>query len=80
MNDMHLTHAIRRAGMVNTGRRILAYNNTGAYQRFSVVIVRGEWTVEAVRRAHPGKLLAAMGYKNWTTEKPQPKSRQKPQR
>ena len=28
VNDTHLTHAIRRAGMVNTGRRIMAYKKT----------------------------------------------------
>jgi hypothetical protein len=38
VNDMHLTHAIRRAGIVNTGRRIKI---GAAEQRITVVIIRG---------------------------------------
>jgi hypothetical protein len=56
VNDMHLTHAIRRAGMVNTGRRIKV-----GTARLSVVIVRGGWTVETVKKASTEKILEAMG-------------------
>ena len=31
VNDTHLTHAIRRAGMLNTGRRIMAYKKNTYY-------------------------------------------------
>jgi hypothetical protein len=71
MNDMHLTHAIRRAGMVNVGRRFRAYlTKTGQEDRFSVVIVRGEWTIETVKKASVEKLLEVMGLQNWSAVKP----------
>jgi hypothetical protein len=73
VNDAHITHAIRRAGMMNTARRIRAYTNTAgmdAEQRFSVVIVRGKWTAEIVKKADAGKLLEVMGLKNWSATKP----------
>jgi hypothetical protein len=74
VNDTHLTYAIRGAGMVNTGRRIKAYK--GADSRtmenlFSVVIVRGAWTVEIIKKADAGKLLEMMGLADWSTTKPQ---------
>jgi len=71
-NDTHLTHAIRRAGMVSTGRRIRAFVNRYeevTEQRFSVVIVRGGWTIEIVKKADPKKLLEAMGLKDWRAMK-----------
>ena len=75
MNDAHLTHAIRRAGMVNTGRRIKAYkkydNGYIAENRFTVVIVRGEWDIEVVKKADPRKILEAMGLGDWSAVKPQ---------
>jgi hypothetical protein len=74
VNDTHLTYAIRRAGMVNTGRRIQVYKNDNGLEmenRLSVVIVRGEWTVEIVKRADPMKLIEAMGLKvyGWSVVK-----------
>jgi hypothetical protein len=75
VNDTHLTYAIRRGEMVSTGRRIKAYkkhdNNYTAEKRFTVVIVRGEWTPEIIKKADPNKLLAAMGLGDWSTWKPQ---------
>ena len=76
VNDTHLTHAIRRTGMANTGHRIMAYKKSdfsAEYNegRFTVVIVRGEWTTDIVKRSDPGKLLEAMGLKGWLTTKPQ---------
>jgi hypothetical protein len=77
VNDNYLTHAISRAGMLNTGRRIVAYRTGKDYPgetetRFSVVIVRGEWTVEIVKEADAGKLLEAMGLaRDWLALKPQ---------
>src|SRR5262249_45310104 len=55
VNDNHLTHAIRRAGMTSTGKRVRykikpAYGNELIEQRCSVVIVRGPWTVEGVKK------------------------------
>jgi hypothetical protein len=73
VNDTHLTHAINRAKMMNTGRRIRAYyKNEGGYvaeKRFSVVIVRGEWTIEIVKKASVEKLLEAMGLQGWSATK-----------
>jgi hypothetical protein len=72
VHDTHLTHAIRRAGMVNTGRRIMGFEDSvGAEQehRITVVIVRGEWTVEAVKKASSEKLLAAMGLRHLSATK-----------
>jgi primase-polymerase (primpol)-like protein len=70
LTDMHLTHAIRRAGMVNTGRRIRACSGSCAAnymeKRFTVVIVRGAWTADIVKKADAGKLLEVMGLKDWT--------------
>jgi hypothetical protein len=76
VNDMHLTHAIRKAGMTSTGRRIMAYRTdrygSGNHEiRLSVVIVRGEWTTEIIKRADPKKLIEAMGLKDWAATKPQ---------
>jgi Family of unknown function (DUF5906) len=80
-DNTHLTHAIRRAGMTSTGRRIKAYRRKDIEpwgsdykndQRFSVVIVRGDWTIEMVKKADPQKLLEAMGLgKKWSVVKPQ---------
>jgi Family of unknown function (DUF5906) len=69
VNDTHLTHAIRRAGMTNTARRVWTKRKddknkilpTGFQQRLSVVIVKGEWTVETVKKAADEELLKAMG-------------------
>ena len=46
VNKILNAHAIARAEMVNTGRRISIDNF-----RHSVVIVRGDWTLEKVRTA-----------------------------
>jgi hypothetical protein len=66
VNDAHLTHAIRRAGMIHTGKRVNFNIKTaggGTVQRkLSVVIVRGDWTTKAVKNASNSVLLAAMGY------------------
>jgi hypothetical protein len=75
VNDTHLTHAIRRARMVNTGRRIMGYtkhtwSDTWEEKRFTVVIVRGEWTTEIVKKADANKLLAVMGLRDWSATKP----------
>jgi hypothetical protein len=43
-NATHLTHAIVRAGLINTGRRIERQR-----KRYSVVIVRGDWTAEVIK-------------------------------
>ena len=61
--------------MMNTGRRIAAYKITKypaevGENRFTVVIVRGKWTTDIVKRASPEKLLEAMGIKDWSTVKP----------
>jgi Bifunctional DNA primase/polymerase, N-terminal/Family of unknown function (DUF5906)/Primase C terminal 2 (PriCT-2) len=58
VNKTLLTYAIRRAGMVNVGRRV---RTEGI--RHSVVIVKpdGKWTVEAVKKASEEALLKAMG-------------------
>jgi Family of unknown function (DUF5906) len=52
VKDAHLTHAIRRAGMMNTRRRIW---KNGV--RHSVVIVRGAYTPEMVKNADEQKLV-----------------------
>jgi primase-polymerase (primpol)-like protein len=77
--ETHLTHAIRRAGMVSTGRRITAYKmegcpEAGGKTRFSVVIMHkdGGWTHDLVKNADAGKLLEAMGLTDWTAVKPPP--------
>jgi Family of unknown function (DUF5906) len=76
VNDTHLTHAIGRAEMVNVGRRIRAYKiqTMGGLDpvenRFSVVIVRGEWTIDMVKKASTEKLLEAMGLQGWSAAKP----------
>jgi hypothetical protein len=75
---MHLTHAIRRARMVSTNRRIRAYrlgldNIATLYRgeaRFSVVIVRGNWTAEIIKKSSTEKLLEVMGLKEWSATKP----------
>jgi hypothetical protein len=56
VNEGHLTHAIRRAGMINTGRRV-RIDGVPA----TIVIVRGEWTREMVKAASDEVLLAAAG-------------------
>jgi Family of unknown function (DUF5906) len=70
VNDTHLTHAIRRAGMTNTGRRVWTKRKddkkkilpTEFQQRLSVVIVKGgEWNAETVKKATDEELLEAMG-------------------
>jgi hypothetical protein len=78
VNDTHLTHAIRRAKMVSTGRRITAYKTKtanwlpghGDSNRFSVVIVRGEWTTEIVKKASAEKIIEIMGLQGWLATKP----------
>jgi Family of unknown function (DUF5906)/Bifunctional DNA primase/polymerase, N-terminal len=58
LNEAHLTHAIRRAGMINVERRVTAKGGT----RHRVVIVRGgPWTVDAVKGAADATLLVDMG-------------------
>lgn len=48
VNENHLTHAITRAGMVSTGRRVKIADSQGRIIRHSIVIVRGDWTPESV--------------------------------
>ena len=52
VNEALFTHAIARAGMVNTGHRVLV-----GTKKQSVVIVRGPWTTEMVKRAAPAALI-----------------------
>jgi hypothetical protein len=58
VNDAHLTHAIRRAGMTNTSRRV-RYRARGqngqqlVEVRHRVVIVRGALTAEGRPRTRP---------------------------
>lgn len=55
VNDAHLTHAIRRAGMILTGaRRKLSCGRT------SMIIVRGDWTPELVASASTEALERAL--------------------
>jgi hypothetical protein len=67
-SEAHLTYAIKRAGMLPTGWRILAHKVSGEEMRFSVVIVHkdGGWDRELVEKADARKLLEAMGLSNWT--------------
>jgi hypothetical protein len=52
INESHLTHAIARAGMISTGRRITEQTETArAAALYSVVIVRGNWTSDSVADA-----------------------------
>jgi hypothetical protein len=55
-NDGHLTHAIERAGMINTGRRIKDLEG----KKQSVVIVKGPWTIESVRKTSSEVILEAL--------------------
>ena len=52
VKDAHLTHAIRRAGMMNTTRRVWIDG-----VRHRVVIVRGAYTPEMVKNATEEKLI-----------------------
>jgi primase-polymerase (primpol)-like protein len=75
VNDTHLTYAIGRARMLNTGKRIVAYKKNGSQMRVTVVIVRpqnGVWTRELVEKANSEKLLEAMGLtaQGWSSVKP----------
>lgn len=57
IKENHLTHAITRAGMINTGHRIRLENK----RRETIIIVRGNWTIESVKGTLPEVLLAAGG-------------------
>ena len=52
VNENHLTHAITRSGMVNTGRRVKAGN-----VMHWIIIVKGDWTPESVKEASNEKLI-----------------------
>jgi hypothetical protein len=56
VSENHLAHAIKRAGMVNTGKRVKK-----GEVRHAVVIVGGPWTLETVEAASDEALLKAMG-------------------
>jgi hypothetical protein len=56
VNVTHLTHAIARAGLINTARRIRKDENDSNSKRYSIVIVRGGWTAEVIKGAAAGSL------------------------
>jgi hypothetical protein len=63
VNENHLTHAIANAGMINARRRVI----DGKKERHTIVIVKGNWTIQSVQEAAINDLLKAM-------EKPAEKS------
>jgi Family of unknown function (DUF5906) len=54
VNESHLTHAINRAGMINTGKRVEMADG----DRQSVVIVKGNWTRQSVDATLPPQLVS----------------------
>ena len=62
-NFAHVRHAITRAGMVMTGRRMKFRGYMGLEQHRVVIVKGGDWTVEKVKAAAPEALIRAMGLK-----------------
>jgi hypothetical protein len=54
VNATHLTHAITRAGLINTARRIRKGDDNPKLH--SIVIVRGDWTAAIIKRAAAERL------------------------
>jgi hypothetical protein len=56
ISENHLTHAIARAGMINTGHRVRDNHN----RMQTIVIVQGSWTPESVAAAPRARLTLAL--------------------